>query len=88
MTASHARSQLRQCPVWSHWPGSNRPPARYECAALPDELQWLTGRMLLLHLLNQLVDVVVLMSFINIRTLRRIVGRTDREEIYYTCNQE
>ena len=25
---------------WSHWPGSNRPPARYECAALPDELQW------------------------------------------------
>lgn len=26
--------------LWSHWPGSNRPPARYECAALPDELQW------------------------------------------------
>ena len=37
---------------------------------------------------NQLVDVVVLMSFINIRTLRRVVGCTDREEIYYTCNQE
>ncbi len=74
MTASHARSRLRQFPIpwvfcsfgnilfdisrffilcilkklryhrpqflWSHWPGSNRPPARYECAALPDELQW------------------------------------------------
>ena len=30
---------------WSHWPGSNRPPARYECAALPDELQWLAENL-------------------------------------------
>ena len=25
---------------WSHLPGSNRRPARYECAALPTELRW------------------------------------------------
>ena len=39
---------------------------------------------LFLHLLNQLLNVVILMGFINIRTLRSIVGGTNREEIYYT----
>ncbi len=28
--------------MWSHLPGSNRRPARYECAALPTELRWHT----------------------------------------------
>ena len=82
MTASHARSQLRQCPGWSHWPGSNRPPARYECAALPNELQWLAKQekilffaviqlssLLFLHFFNELVDVVILVRSISINGL-------------------
>ena len=39
---------------------------------------------LFLHFLDELVNVVVLMGFINIRTLRSVVGCTNREEIYYT----
>lgn len=48
---------------WSHWPGSNRPPARYECAALPDELQWhaqinkLIDRMMIFYYVKKLPSI-------------------------------
>ena len=89
MTASHARSQLRQCPAWSHWPGSNWPPARYECAALPDELQWLVDHlktMLIVEIIYKLVNIIIILPVGRIWAGVRIITGSKEPEV--ACSQK
>ena len=37
---------------WSHLPGSNRRPTRYECVALPTELRWHTNDKIISELVR------------------------------------
>ena len=74
---------------WSHWPGSNRPPARYECAALPDELQWHAQINILINRMMIFYYVRKVPSIHNFHFLRRFfrnrLTSVCAEDIVLTC---